>query len=324
MSGVAVDVLTGFLGSGKTSLLRHVLAHGLDGRRVAIVMNEIGDVGIDGKVITGLKSVEKMVELSSGCICCSISGQFGLAVREILQTAKPQLIVIETTGLADPGPLAGQVRDAGLNLDAIITVVDAANARRALRESEAAVHQVEAADFLVINKIDLVAPQELRRVEAALDRLNPRAERRRTRYGEVQTDLLFATSVGRIRQSAGAPAHEHSGHLAADKIEAFVFRGVAGEVLDRRRFERFLRRLPRGFLRAKGIVQFAGAAEPMLFHWVCGRSELQPLALPAGAERPANQGVFIGREARRYEPRILAALARCRPEARERLFDRIF
>ena len=89
MSAVAVDILTGFLGSGKTTLLRHVLDHGLKGKPVAVVMNEIGEVGIDGKVVTGLSNVEKMVELSSGWICCTIDDyRFDLAIQEIVDTVK--------------------------------------------------------------------------------------------------------------------------------------------------------------------------------------------------------------------------------------------
>src|SRR5207249_3852127 len=98
MRTVAVDILTGFLGSGKTTLLRHVLEHGLRGKPVAVIMNEIGEVGIDGRVVTGLANVEKMVELTSGCICCSIDDyRFDLAIQEIIDTAKPHLIVIEST-----------------------------------------------------------------------------------------------------------------------------------------------------------------------------------------------------------------------------------
>src|SRR5262249_41911161 len=105
MHTVAVDILTGFLGSGKTTLLRHVLDHGLRGKPVAVIMNEIGEIGIDGRVITGLSAVEQMVELSSGCICCTIDDyRFDLAVQEIVETARPHLIVIESTGLADPEP----------------------------------------------------------------------------------------------------------------------------------------------------------------------------------------------------------------------------
>src|SRR5262252_5966199 len=149
---VAVDVLTGFLGSGKTTLLSHVLAHGLAGKRVALVVNEIGEIGIDGKVVTGLEYVEKMVELSSGCICCSIDEyRFDLAIQEIIETVHPHLIIIESTGLADPEPLAYRVKNAGLNLDAIITVVDAENVERFLKETEVATAQITAADFLVVN-----------------------------------------------------------------------------------------------------------------------------------------------------------------------------
>jgi G3E family GTPase len=134
MRNVAVDILTGFLGSGKTTVLRHVLAHGLRDKRVAIVMNEIGEVGLDGKVITGLSAVEKMIELAGGCICCSIDEyRFDMAIQEIIDTVHPHLIIIESTGLADPEPLAYRVKNAGLGLDAVITLVDAANAERCLK-----------------------------------------------------------------------------------------------------------------------------------------------------------------------------------------------
>src|SRR5215470_19446772 len=162
MHSVAVDILTGFLGSGKTALLRHVLDHGLRGKPVAVIMNEIGEIGIDGRVVTGLSAVEKMVELSSGCICCSIDDyRFDLAIQEIIATARPHLIIIESTGLADPEPLAYRVKNAGLGLDAVITVVDAENADRHLAEADVARAQIEAADFLVVNKLDLVAPEAL-------------------------------------------------------------------------------------------------------------------------------------------------------------------
>src|SRR5262249_42214615 len=157
-----------------------------------IIMNEIGDVGIDGKVVTGLSAVEKMVELASGCICCSIDDyRFDLAIQEIIETAKPHLIIIESTGLADPEPLAYPVKNAGLGLDAVITVVDAAHVERHLAESEVAGAQIEAADFLVINKLDLVGDRDLARVERHLARLNGRAARLKTVRGAIDSELLF-------------------------------------------------------------------------------------------------------------------------------------
>ena len=215
MRTVAVDILTGFLGSGKTTLLGHVLAHGLRGKPVAVIMNEIGEVGIDGRVITGLANVEKMVELSSGCICCSIDDyRFDLAIQEIIETAKPHLVIIESTGLADPEPLAYRVKNAGLGLDAVITVVDAANVKRHLAETEVARAQIEAADFLVVNKTDLVDDTALAAVERRLTRLNPRAERFRSVRGALDSEVLFATGVAAYRQRAQHPTN----HLAADGI----------------------------------------------------------------------------------------------------------
>src|SRR2546430_2990016 len=193
MRTVAVDILTGFLGSGKTTLLRHVLEHGLRGKPIAVIMNEIGEVGIDGKVVTGLANVEKMVELTSGCICCSIDDyRFDLAIQEIIGTAQPHLVIIESTRLADPDPLAYRVKNAGLGLDAVITLVDAANVERHLAETEVARAQIEAADFLVVNKLDLVDEAAVARLERRPAQLEPRAERMETLRGPRVRGALFA------------------------------------------------------------------------------------------------------------------------------------
>jgi cobalamin biosynthesis protein CobW len=123
MKGVAVDIVTGFLGSGKTSLIKHVLAHGLHNRRVAVVVNDIGEINLDGRVLEGF-NVDRMVELSNGCICCSISYQFGSAVQEIIDTTQAELIIIEASGATDPVPLTEEIHNIGLRVDGIITVVD--------------------------------------------------------------------------------------------------------------------------------------------------------------------------------------------------------
>src|SRR6266480_1407964 len=255
MRTVAVDILTGFLGSGKTTLLCHVLAHGLRGKPVAVIMNEIGEVGIDGKVVTGLANVEKMVELTSGCICCSIDDyRFDLAIQEIIDTAQPHLVIIESTGLADPEPLAYRVKNAGLGLDAIITVVDAANVERQLEETEVARAQIEAADFLVVNKLDLVDEGAVARLERRLAKLNPRAERMKTVRGALDSDVLFATGVAAFRERARAG----SDHLHADAIGSFVYRSRLP--LRQAMFERLVRRLPADLRRHQGRIEAALAA----------------------------------------------------------------
>jgi cobalamin biosynthesis protein CobW len=308
---VAVDILTGFLGSGKTTLLRHVLDHGLKGKPVAVVMNEIGEIGIDGKVVTGLSNVEKMVELSSGCICCTIDDyRFDLAIQEIVETVRPHVIVIESTGLADPEPLAYRVKTAGLGLDAVITVVDAANIDRQLAEAEVAKAQIEAADFLVVNKLDLVDERRLAGVEKRLAKLNRRAERFRTVRGAIDSELLFATGVATYRERARTTSE----HLHHDGIGSFVYR--TPHPLDQDAFVRVLDRLPRGVLRAKGIARFAGRDWQGLFNFTCGRHEIAWVKLPAVEE---TQAVFIGRDLERHAADIRAALAACeRPESHER------
>jgi cobalamin biosynthesis protein CobW len=307
VSAVAVDILTGFLGSGKTTLLRHVLDHGLKGKPVAVVMNEIGEVGIDGKVVTGLSNVEKMVELSSGCICCTIDDyRFDLAIQEIVDTVKPHVIIIESTGLADPEPLAYRVKTAGLGLDAVITVVDAANVDRQLAETEVARAQIQAADFLVVNKLDLVDERARGAVEKRLAKLNPRAERFRTVRGAIDSELLFATGVATYRERARTTSE----HLHHDGIGSFLYR--TPHPLDQERFARVLDRLPKSVLRAKGVVRFAGRDWQGLFNFTCGRHELAWVKLPNVEE---TQAVFIGREIEKHADRIRAALAACeRPE----------
>jgi len=307
VSAVAVDILTGFLGSGKTTLLRHVLDHGLKGKPVAVVMNEIGEVGIDGKVVTGLSNVEKMVELSSGCICCTIDDyRFDLAIQEIVDTVKPHVIIIESTGLADPEPLAYRVKTAGLGLDAVITVVDAANIDRQLAETEVATSQIQAADFLVVNKLDLVDERAAAAVEKRLAKMNPRAERFHTVRGAIDSDLLFATGVATYRERARTT----SGHLHNDGIGSFLYR--TPHPLDQERFARVLDRLPKSVLRAKGVVRFAGRDWQGLFNFTCGRHELAWVKLPNVEE---TQAVFIGRDIDKHAEQIRAALAACeRPE----------
>lgn len=306
MPTVAVDILTGFLGSGKTTLLRHVLDHGLQGKPVAVIMNEIGDVGIDGRVVTGLSAVEKMVELSSGCICCTIDDyRFDLAIQQIVETTRPHLVIIESTGLADPEPLAHRVKTAGLGLDAIITVVDAANVDQQLRDTEVARAQIEAADFLVVNKLDLVDAKALARVEKKLRKLNDRATRFQTVRGAIDSDVLFATGVATYRERA----RTQSGHLHADRFASFAYR--SSRPLDQDAFEHVLARLPRDVVRAKGLVQIAGREWQCLFNFTCGRWELNWVKLPT---IPENQAVFIGRDLANHEPALRAALANCERE----------
>jgi cobalamin biosynthesis protein CobW len=309
-ANVATDIVSGFLGSGKTTLLRHVLAHGLCDKRVAVIMNEIGEIGIDGTVITGLSAIEKMVELSSGCICCSIDEyRFDMAVQEIVDTVHPDLVIIESTGLADPEPLARRARGVGLSVDAVLTVVDATNVDRSLEETRVAGRQIEAADFLVLSKTDLLAPERVSALTTRLGRLNRRAIVVPARHGAVDLPLLFGPGVAAYRRATGAGRAQDgaAGHLQDDGIGAFVYR--TSRRLRQERFERVVARLPRDVYRAKGILQFSGKDWQCLFNYTCGRSETSWVDLPGvGGE---TQLVIIGRNPTRYRDRVLDRLVRC-------------
>lgn len=315
MYKIPCDIVTGFLGSGKTTLLKYVLQRGLNKRRVAIVMNELGDLGVDGKVIKDLEAVEKLVELDNGCICCSIGLRFALAIQEIVDTTNPELIIIETTGVAEPQPLIQELGVAGLTLDAIITVVDAENILGIHSQSVVTEKQIEPADFIVLNKTDLVDERYLHKVEKYLQKLNDRALILPSSYGQIKTDLIFGTSVRgyrenlRVSQDSDHNYHEkeHT-HLEQDEITAFLYKG--GQLMERKKFERFLSELPPAIYRAKGFIKFTNESMPSLFNYTCGRFDFNWYTLKDG-EQIKPQAVFIGKNVHVIKDKVLKKLEAC-------------
>lgn len=299
-----VDIVTGFLGSGKTTLLSHAARNGFAGERVAIVMNEIGETGLEGRAITGLEYVEQIIDLDDGCICCSIPQyRFGVAMRELVDKTSPRLVIIETTGIADPSALIPRLTDLGYPLDAVITVVDALNFERTLRAESVVREQIEAADFLVLNKCDLAQPRQLRRVEKRLRQLNAQAVLNRSVRGNVNSPLIFGTGGGFWRKEAsrnGDDDREHHDHLG---IQAFTWNDARR--LDRSLFENVLKKLPESVYRAKGIVEFAGQDRVYSFNYVAGRVEIRPLPVegPRGIRT-----IFIGRKVGNCRKEIIRML----------------
>jgi G3E family GTPase len=299
---VAVDILTGYLGAGKTTLLRHALDHGLDGRRVAIVVNELGEIGVDGTLLAGPGGVESMVELTNGCICCTIdAARFDRALVDLVDRTGAELVVIETTGVADPAPLTDRLRRLGFGIDAVTAVVDAGSIEEQLAREGVVARQIAAADFVVIGKTDLVPARALARVERLVAELNPRASRSSAERGRVDPALLFATGVRRWR---AAPAAR--GSAGASRVEAFVFR--TPDPLDLARFEDVLGALPPAVVRAKGVLRVAGAGAHCVFNYASGRHELSWMRLPGVSE---SQAVFIGHDVRAHELAVQAALGAC-------------
>jgi G3E family GTPase len=286
-----VTVITGPLGSGKTTLLRHIVD--TTTQRLAILMNEFGEIAIDSKVIAG-QHIE-MVELGGGCVCCSLLGEFDAAVQEIIATVAPERIVVETTGVAEPDALVLDLQDnlAAVRLDGVVTVADADALIRFPRLGHTTRLQIEAADLILLNKADLVSAVELEQAQATLARLQPTALILPTRRCQVDPDLLF----GLTQTRAVKPLH----HVHQPEFESVSYTTRAR--LDRSRFEALLATLHPSVYRAKGFVRFAEAA--CLFNFVAGRWDFEPF--------PADQTalVFIGQQLAQHSTRLLHDLHTC-------------
>jgi len=295
-----ITLITGPLGSGKTTLLRHILA--TQREKIAIVINEFGEIAIDTKVIEG-KNV-RIAELGGGCVCCSLLGEFEAAVNEIIEKIAPQRIVVETTGLAEPEALVFNIQEAlpQCRLDGVVSVIDADMFIRFPELGHTTRLQIEGADILLLNKIDLVEPGQVKPLKTKLREINPTAAIVRTERCKIDPELLFG--IGRERKIAAAkpgspiPATTHKHH---SEFESFAF--TSNKMFARDCFEAFANSLPASVVRAKGFIRFADSAQ--LFNFVAGRWELEPF------EFDRTELVFIGRKIAMEKEEIIDALNKC-------------
>jgi G3E family GTPase len=280
------------LGSGKTTLLRHLLSSAA--QRLAILMNEFGEIAIDSKIIEG-KSI-RLAELAGGCVCCSLIGEFEAAVAELLDTVDPDRLVLETTGVAEPGALVFDIEQnlPRVRLDGTVCVMDADGLLRYPALGHTSRVQLEAADLVLLNKIDLVPAGELAALEEKLRRLNALAPVVPTQRCQVDTGLLFG--IARER-TIPPPQHRHQ-----PEFDSFGYTSPA--TFDRAKFEQFAARLAPAVYRAKGFVRLPDQA--WLFNFVAGRWDFEPFP-GAGTEL-----VFIGKGLAAKRQALLAELEGCR------------
>ena len=285
---IPLHLISGFLGSGKTTLLKRLLDHCLaSGLKPAVMMNEYGEVNIDGELLRGQGFSVR--EMSNGCICCTIGATLGLALQEVAALG-PDVIFVEATGLADPIELIDQAtREEVLTmvrLASLIAVLDPVNFARLAEELHAGIRQqTELADFVLLNKRDLAAAATLADLETQIRQLNPRARIVLTERGEMDYDRILAASGDIVRPPQSrqpSPAHDHF-HTLTHLCDAR---------LDRARFEALMRTLPPSVWRAKGFVRFTDSQEQWMFQYVAGELDMEWLDL---LPEPPEHVVFIGK-----------------------------
>ncbi|USJ01260.1 GTP-binding protein [Xanthomonas prunicola] len=307
---IPVTVLTGFLGAGKTTLLNRILTEP-HGHRYAVIINEFGETGIDNELVVNAE--EEIFEMNNGCICCTVRGDLIRILEGLMKRRDFDAILIETTGMADPAPVAQTFYvdpdvAARTRLDAIVTVVDAVNLATHLDEAHEAAEQIAFADVVLLNKIDLVEPAQLDTVQARLRSINPYARIVRSQRCEVPLDEvlgLAAFTLERVLEIEPdfldeGQTHEHEEDIGSVSLQL-------QQPLDPMRFQQWFGALLRDhgtdILRCKGILDLAGEHRRYVIQGVHMLTDGDFLdAWPPGPAR-VSKLVFIGRDLERMRLR---------------------
>ena len=300
---IPVTVISGYLGAGKTTLVNHLLTHNT-GATIGVIVNEFGEVGIDGGLIVA--DEDALIEIRNGCVCCTVRTDLVAGVKVLLarDDIKLDRLIIETSGLADPAPvLQTFLADAELltrvELESVVTLVDAANRQRQL-DDDMAREQIAFADLIVLNKVDLLDADALEPLERDLRAINPVAAIIRTNHSEVAAETLLgvprfslphvlAIEPGILE---GEHDHEHDTSITSCAVETSY-------PLDPDRFHRWVNQLVQRngqyIMRMKGVLNFQGETRQFYFHSVHMLLDAKPGKRWPSTETRQSRFVFIGR-----------------------------
>ncbi|MBO1359201.1 MULTISPECIES: GTP-binding protein [Acetobacter] len=311
-----VTVLTGFLGAGKTTLLNHILT-AQHGRNYAVIINEFGELGVDNDLV--VDADEEVFEMNNGCICCTVRGDLIRILGSLMKRRqKFDGIIVETTGLADPAPVAqtffvdADVR-AKTRLDAVVTVVDAYNVLQTLEESPEATNQIAFADVIILNKVDLVDAAKIAEIEARIRTINAFVRIHHATRGDVAlTDVLDQGGFDLQRALAAHPDFlENSEHSHEENVTSmsFTLPGPADEPRFQAWIGALLQEQGADILRAKGILDFKGRDERFAFQAVHMMADGDFIGPWRAGEKRESRLVLIGRNLNR--PRLRRGFESC-------------
>ena len=279
-------IITGFLGVGKTTMLTNTVKEHFSDRKVAIVVNEFGDIGVDGNILSNVYS--EVLEISEGCICCQLAQEFESGVMEIIEKYNPDVIFVETSGASEPFPIFLSLQNLGISVEGVICVIDSKNLD-SYKENSTAKYQIGGSNILVLNKTDLVSDDELEAVKKDVIDIKEQYNIKNTLTGQKIFNSYVVNNaeqgivnkevfdgVYKVDEIIGmAKEYEHPDHTTKDSITqkvAYLKEGIEFDDVDA-----ILKTLPKSIYRVKGVVKTKDVPNPIVINYSFGNVSFEEL-----------------------------------------------